>query len=105
LESGPGWGGTQFALYQCLRMQPGREGIAQAEMDRYKERQERFQRQQKKLEEWEKNPNDPDLLVELGEIFLENKEFAKARQYLLRALQIRPNDERARRLLPATLSS
>ena len=94
---------AHFSLYQCLRSQPGREETAQAEIAHFKEKQERLHRQARKLEEWEKNPHNPDLLVELGEIFLLNQEVAKARQYLLRALQIRPDHEKARRLLPATL--
>jgi uncharacterized protein HemY len=103
LAAEPDMPAAHFSLCQCLRLQPGKEQAAVVEMARYKENLERLRRQQIRLEALAKKPNDPELLVEVGEFFLQNKEWSRARQYLERALQIRPDHEKGRQLLAATL--
>ena len=99
LEAEPSLIAPHFYLYQCLNLQPGREKEAQIELEKHKECQQRFERQNKILEEVEKSPNDADRLVEAAEFFLVNRQFPMARQLLLRALQAQPNHPKARKHL------
>jgi len=68
-------------------------------LEKHKECQQRFERQNKILEEVEKSPNDADRLVEAAEFFLVNRQLPMARQLLLRALQAQPNHPKARKHL------
>jgi tetratricopeptide (TPR) repeat protein len=99
LQAEPEMNVARYSLYLSLRQQPGREKEAQTELAKYHEDAQRFSRWQKILQEVERKPNDPEVLIEAGEFFVQSHQLSKARHYLLRALRARPGDEKGRKLL------
>jgi len=95
----PDLNAARYALYQCLVGQPGRREEATAELAAYKKSLPRAERLVHLLDELESQPMNLALLLEAGELLLDRRELALARQLLHRVLSLQPGHEKARELL------
>jgi len=93
---------ARYSLYLCLQSQPLRRKDAQTELLAHDASLARTRRLDTLLRDLERRPDEPGLLVDAGELFFRRSEIFLAQQYLLRALQVQPGNERARRLLADT---
>jgi Tfp pilus assembly protein PilF len=89
---------AQYALVLCLQKQPKRAKEAAAEKKKYEETVKNWENLKKALNDLEKSPGNPDLLVQVGKVLLPRSSMIGL-EFLYKALNSAPDHQGAHQVL------